>query len=269
MLGYAAFPFPAFAFNAVSMRAYCVPAILAVSGFSIATRLLQSDRDTRTLIELALFVFGALLFSAALSRPDDTHLLFVAPPALVLMADLVEDGCFALSSRKHRVAGATGLALGALVLAPWANTAAQNLASLTASAPAGFRALALPRGGGALLPDVFAQDLEAVVHEIQSRTLRNESFWVFPNEALLYFLADRPQPTRFPFAVFAVTRAQRQELLDQLERSHPRYTVVYRHAWAIDGIPYKVALPEVVAYLIAHYEFEMNVGAFTLLRWKG
>jgi len=269
LLGFAAFPFPALALNAVSLRAYCVPAILAVAGFSIATRLLQNDRDARTLTQVALFVFGALLFSAALSRPDDTHLLFAAPPALVLLAGLVEEGFLALSSHKHRLVASAGLLLGGLALAPWTDTAVENVASLIAPAPVGFRALALPRGGGALLPDEFARDLEAVVSEVQSRTASDEPFWVVPNEALLYFLVDRPQPTHFPLAVFAVTRAHRRELVEQLEQTHPRYAVLYRNAWPVDGIPYNIALPEVVAYLNAHYKVERNIGAFTLLRRKG
>jgi 4-amino-4-deoxy-L-arabinose transferase-like glycosyltransferase len=266
LLGFDTFPFPEFAPTGESLRAYGIPVILAVSGFSTATKLLRGDRDARTLADVALFVFGALLFNSALSRPDDTHLLFAAPPAMILLAGLMEDGCFALSSRRHRVAASLGLVLGALALALWGNTAAVNLASLAAPAPAGLRPLALPRGGGALLPDAFAHDLEAVVSEIQSRTTTDEPFWVFPNEALLYFLADRPQPTRFPLAHFAVTSAQRLELIDQLERVRPHYTVLYRNAWPVDGIRYEVSLPEVLAYLNANYELDSNIGVFSILR---
>ena len=106
------------------------------------------------------------------------------------------------------------------------------------------------------------------MREVQSRTAPGEPFWVFPNEALLYFLADRPQPTRFPLALFAVTRAQRLELVAELERARPRYAVVYRYAPIVDGISYGVALPEVVEYLDASYELDGNFGAFALLRRK-
>jgi hypothetical protein len=41
---------------------------------------------------------------------------------------------------------------------------------------------------------------------------------------------------------------------------------VYRDAPGDDGIPYPVALPEVVAYLEANYEVESNIGAFALMR---
>jgi hypothetical protein len=268
LLGFGAFPFPELALSSESLRVYYVPAVLVVSGFSTATKLLRGDRSGRALAEVALFVFGALLFSAALSRPDGTHLLFAAPPALVLLAGLVEDACFALASPITRPAAAAGLALAALSLAPWTPGAATKVASLAAATPPGFRALELPRGGGALLPEDVARDLEAIVREIQSRTAPDEPFWVFPNEALLYFLADRPQPTRFPLALFAVTRAQRLALVDELERARPRWAVVYRYAAVVDGIGYDVALPEVLAYLETTYELEGRFGAFALLRRK-
>ena len=267
MLGFGAFPFPRLAVNAESLRAYFVPAVLTVSALCTATKLLRGLRDARVLTELSLFLFGALLFSASLSRPDDAHFAFAASPALVLLAGLLEDACFLIRSPRQRIAGAVGLALGMTALVPWSSMAKQNVFSLF-EPPVG-RALALPRGGGALLvPDEFARDLEELTRAIQSRTVPNESFWVFPNEALLYFLADRPQPTQFPLALFAVTRAQRLHLIAELERARPRWAVVYLHAPEVDGIPYSVALPEVVAYLAANYAPESNIGAFALLRRK-
>jgi hypothetical protein len=266
ILGFAALPFPPLAPNAESLRAYFVPAVLAVSAFSTATKLLRGLRDARVLTEVALFVFGALLFSAALSRPDETHFAFTAPPALVLLTGLFEDACFALRSRSHRIAATAGLALGAAALAPWSSVAQETFLSLIE--PPSGRVLALPRGGSALVPDEGARDLEEITRAIQSRTAPNEPFWVFPNEALLYFLADRPQPTHFPHALFAVTREQRQQLVAELERARPRWAVVYRDAAVVDGIPYSVALPEVVAYLDATYELEDNFGPFALLRRK-
>ena len=116
------------------------------------------------------------------------------------------------------------------------------------------------------MPDDFATDLEQLTRAIQSRTAPNEPFWVFPNEALLYFLADRPQPTHFPLAIFAITREQREQLIADLERTRPRWAVFYRDAPNDDGIPYTVAMPEIVAYVNANYEVEMNIGAFALLR---
>ena len=264
MLGFGALPFPRLTLSSESMRAYFVPAVLAVSAFATATKLLRGVMSPTVLTEIALFIFGAVLFSAALSRPDDTHFAFVAPPAFVLLTGLLEEWCFAARVPEHRLAAIGAVALGMAAVAPWASPAQGNVASLI-QPPTG-RPLALPRGGDALFPDEFARDVEEVTREIQSRTPPGQPFWVFPNEALFYFLADRPQPTRFPLALFAVTREQREQLVSELERTRPAWAVVYQEAPAVDAIPYRVALPEVVAYLLANYRVETNVGPFALLR---
>jgi hypothetical protein len=272
VLGFGGLPFPAFAWSTESLRAYFVPAVLGVSGFATAVRLLGGDRGARTSTELALFLFGLLLFSAALSRPDTTHFAFVAAPALVLLAGLVEDAVVLAAARVaplgDRALAAAGIALAITAVAPYWGIAGANLVSLTAPTPPSFRAIQLPRAGGALAPDDIAGDLEHLVAAIRGRTAPDEPIWVFPNEALLYFLAERPQATSYPLALFAVTRAQREDLVAQLERVRPRYAVVYRQAAVVDGITYDVALPEVVSYLASRYEGEADFGAFTLLRRK-
>ena len=272
MLGFGGLPFPALAWATEPLRAYFVPAVLAVSGFATAVRLLGGDRGARTSTELALFVFGLLLFSSALSRPDTTHFAFVAAPALVLLAGLVEDGVAQVAARAaplgDRALAAVGVGLAAAAVAPYWGVAGANLLSFTAPTSPSFRAIQLPRAGNVLAPDDVAGDLEHVVAAIHERTGPDEPIWVFPNEALVYFLAERPQATSYPLALFAVTRAQREDLVSQLERVRPRYAVVYRQAAAVDGITYDVALPEVWRYLASRYEVEADFGAFALLRRK-
>jgi len=264
MLGFAAFPFPRFGFNFESLVAYFVPAVLVVSAFSMVTKLLRGQRDARVFAELTLFIFGALLFTSALSRPDNPHFSFVAAPALMLLTGLVENACFAIRLAQQRSIAIACLAIAAIALIPWMSAAPQTFRSLI-ELPSG-RPLALPRGGSARLPDDFATDLEKLTRAIQARTAPDEPFWVFPNEALLYFLANRPQPTHFPLIIFAITREQREQLIADLDRTRPRLAVVYLDATADDGIPYRVSRPEVVAYLETNYELETNIGSFALMR---
>jgi hypothetical protein len=272
MLGFGGLPFPELAWNGQALRGYLGPCLLAVSGFATATKLLSGDRSARVATELALFVFGLLLFSSALSRADYVHFGFALPPALVLLAPLLEDACCAAASRTapvtRRVAASGALLLGAAGLATWWPIVEATAPSLVRGAPASYRALALPRGGGMLMPDWFASEIEQIVRAIRVRTRPDEPIWVFPNEALLYFLAERPQPTSYPLGLFAVTRAQREELVAQLERAHPAWAVVYHQATVVDGIDYSIALPEVYRYLVTHYELEGNFGGFALLRRK-
>lgn len=266
VLGFAAFPFPRFEGNLESLRAYFLPAVLVVSAFVTSIKFLRGDRDARTFAELGLFIFGAVLFTAPLSRPDNPHFAFALAPGLMLLSGLLETACFQIRSAQFRIASIAGLAAGMASLALWLPNAQETFSSIVE--PASGRTLTIPRGGSALLPDEFAANLEEVVSAIQSRTAPNEPFWVFPNEALLYFLADRPQPTHFPLTIFAVTREQRDQLIADLERTRPRWAVVYPDAPDDDGIPYTVAMPEIVAYLNTNYEIETNIGAFVLFRRK-
>jgi hypothetical protein len=266
VLGFGALVFPGLALTVESLRAYFTPAVLVVAAFFTAIKLLRGECDAHVLIEMALVIFGAFLFNVAVSRPDDIHLPFVAPPALILLALMLENAWFELRSPERRAAAASAFVIGITAVLPWNATVDENVRSLF-ELPSG-RKLALPRGGSALFPDEFAHDLEEITRAIQSRTAPNEPFWVFPNEALLYFLADRPQPTHFPLTIFAVTREQRQQLVSDLERTRPRWAVVYRDAPLHDRVPYSEALPEVIAYLNANYEFESNFGAFALMRRK-
>jgi len=272
VLGFGALPFPALALARETLVAYFVPVVLGVSGIATAARWLGGERGARVGVELALFVFGALLFAAALSRPDTNHFAFAAPPALVLLAGLVEDAALLAASRAvalaARAAGAAAVALAAAALAPWWSWAGGNLFSFAAPIPADFRTLNLDRAGGALVPDGLGDQLEQLVAAVRDRTAPDEPIWVFPNEALIYYLADRPQATRFPLALFAVTRAQRLELVAELERTRPRYAVVWLHPIAVDGIVYEQALPEVVDYMVANYVPEARFGTVGLLRRK-
>ncbi len=266
LLGFGALVFPRFQLTIESLRAYFAPAVLAVSTFVTATKLLRGWRDARVLTETALIIFGVVLFNAAVSRPDDIHLPFVLPPVLILLSGLLEEAWFAWQSPNYRIVAPAALAIGLASLLLWTATARENIRALL-ERPAG-RVLALPRGGNALFPEEFANGLEQITRAIQSRTAPNEPFWIFPNEALLYFLADRPQPTRFPLAIFAVTREQREQLIADLERTRPRWAVVYRDAPLHDRIPHDQALPEVVAYLSSNYQLDQELGNFALLRRK-
>lgn len=266
LLGFGALIFPRLEFTSESLRDYFVPAVVAIAAFSVATKLLRGQRDARTFTEVALVVFGGVLFSAAVSRPDDIHLPFVAPPALILLTILLEDAWFAFRAPAHRTPVMIGSVIALAALIPWTGTARDDVRSLF-EPPAG-RSLNVSRGGGALFPDQFATDLEELTTTIQSRTAANEPIWVFPSEALLYFLADRPQPTQFPLAIFAVTRNQRRELIAELQRAKPGWAVVYPDASLHDRIPYAEAMPEVIEYLNSNYELDRNVGPFLLLRRK-
>src|SRR5262249_28683001 len=191
VLGFGGVPFPPLALTSYALCAYFPPVVLGASGVATAARLLGGERGARVDTELALFVFGALLFTAGLSRADMTHFAFAAPPALVLLAGMAEDAARLAVSRAARIseraAGAAALALAAAVLAPWWSWASLNLTSFWAPTPSDLRPLQLDRAGGVLAPDALASQLEQLVATLRDRTQPDEPIWVYPNEALIYF----------------------------------------------------------------------------------
>src|SRR5579864_1317476 len=122
LLGFGALIFPRLEWTSESLRAYFVPSVIGVAAFSIGTKLLRGQRDARTFTEVALVAFGGVLFSAAVSRPDDIHLPFVAPPALILLTILFEDAWFAFRAATHRIPAVIGCVIGVAALIPWSST---------------------------------------------------------------------------------------------------------------------------------------------------
>lgn len=53
---------------------------------------------------------------------------------------------------------------------------------------------------------------------------------------------------------FAITRQQRLELVADLDKKRPEYTIYSRNTWRIDNIPEQTLAPEVVAFIKEKYE---------------
>ena len=83
------------------------------------------------------------------------------------------------------------------------------------------------------------------------------------------FLADRPLANRCPLGMFAVTREQRQGMIDEVERRGIRYVVVNTRPIVVDGIVPRDALPEVWPYVESRFEAERTIGRFVVMRRRG
>ena len=298
MLGYAAYAFPPFdeglrrlssgpgpadweVIRAVA-RAYFAPAVLVVSAFLVATRILRGEATRRLPAFMALLVFGGLVFQSPLSRPDGPHLLFALPPVLVLLVCFLEQaGLVAVaraSSLSRRSAAMAFIALWLVALGAYRETLLVSLrdyvnqAGLTLTGRfsvqfvPGFRTLALPRAGGIRAPEAWARDLEDTIHYLQARTRPGEPVWAFPNEVLVNFLADRPLSNPYPLGVWGITRQQREETVAVLRRTRPAYAVFYLDGMNVDNIPHQVAMPEPFAYLDSEYILDRQFGRWLVLR---
>jgi hypothetical protein len=82
------------------------------------------------------------------------------------------------------------------------------------------------------VPEFIAVSVRGAVEYVQERTPAGDPFFVYPVDPLFYFLADRPNPTRFNhFIAGALTSADLQDVIDDLDRTKPRY-VLWDHGGA-------------------------------------
>jgi hypothetical protein len=288
VLGHGAQPFPALwsypeRDDVLGILAvYFGPVLYAFAAFRLATRVFCADRAPEIAVQAAVVVYGVVLFASPLSRPDPTHVLFAMPPAFVLAVVFAEDAAAAVVRRgsefARRSAAAAFLAVVLAGLSAFAADAGENVTlfsrqawfcltgRLTGPAEEGSRTLDLPRGGGIRVPRDRADEIEAVVTYLRSATAADEPFWAFPNEPMLNVLADRPLSNPYPLSLFAVTRAQRADLIAAVERSTARYAVVNQKPTIVDGIPSRDAVPELWSYLEARFVPERRFGRFVVMR---
>jgi hypothetical protein len=301
MLGYAAYAFPVFdqgvgrflseggpagweALRTVVL-AYFSPAVLAVSAFVLVLRGLRGQMTSRLFALVAVLVFGLLLFQSPLSRPDGVHLLFALPPALVLLVCFFEEALLAVLARTSSLALRTAaaafivlwiVALG-IIQGMWIDNLHDYLhqAGLTLSGRfsarhvPGFKAFALPRARGVCAPEAWVGDVESTVRYLQDHTRPDQPVWVFPNEVMINFLADRPLSNPYPLNVWGITREQRKGMVAAVERSRPPYAVFYLDANLVDGLPHQVAMPEPFSYLDSTYVVDRQFGRWLVVRRTG
>jgi hypothetical protein len=169
-------------------------------------------RDTRLRWYL---IAGIALLGTQYPRMDTLHLAWSAPLLLVVGAAALDR-----LGPLFAVPALLGLALlAAPMVAARLDYVGQPRASI----------------GGVEAPERTADELHAVVADIQQRTEPGQSIFVYPTSPLLYVLADRPNPTRFDHLnPGAASAADIDALIDDIRRSDVQLIVTsdfWRNAW--------------------------------------
>jgi len=290
MLGYGSLPFPTlsqFLSAPLASGAY-FPYWIIGSYLFIAIYLLvliflgMGNRDIQ--FRITLLVFGMLLFRAALGRSDESHFYFALPPALLLAFLLLDD---ILSNRPVSLLRSlhTGrrllvsALLVSLVLLIWNSRALREqttylfteLGNVTSKFTVRESGVTLPaiRRGGVYFDPVMAENLVRIGNALEKYTKEGEHVLFFPNEAAYYFLFNRRVPTRYVHADFAITTAQRLEMLKELEQRRPVYVVYSLNNKMPDNIPEHIQVPEVLSYLRQKYTPIEDLGGILILRRNG
>jgi hypothetical protein len=285
-LGFTAIAFPdfrEFLHNPLSGQVifhYWVIFVYLAAALYLIPLLLLGRRDQGTLLRSALLLFGALLYRAALARSDVYHVMFVSPPAFLLVFLFLEDLLHGVAGERSgalqgvRFALAGALVGGGVLLAinssyvmpvQEAKMQLHTLPDRLSVRPAGVAVPGVPRGGIFFDPGT-ATSLETIGTFLDRHTRPGDGVFFFPNEAAYYFLFNRNNPTRFVISYFAVTREQRLELISDLERNRPEFVVFSRATWRVDKIPESVQVPEVCDYLSEKYSVQEDHGDVVMLR---
>jgi hypothetical protein len=192
-----------------------------------AVRRRQPALAARNLTSVA--VFGALLFTQALSRYDDVHVIPTSIVAfLVLSAMLSPPVGRGLHTRRSAVAL---IAFAALLVVYFSAPVREFVSSVTRFSPFGCYSR-LPRGSCAFV----SPDQQEAIAYVRAHTQPDEPIFVgnrrhdliFLNDVGFYFLAERTAGTRYHdlFPGVATTRAVQESIVDDLEASRVRWVVL-------------------------------------------
>jgi tetratricopeptide (TPR) repeat protein len=202
----------------------------------------KADAGARDLQAGALYLgTSGLLLLGVFPRVDAHHLFMAMAPCFVLASWL--------AGREPRrfVRRGAGLIAGALL----AFSVASQIAAIADRYPEQVRDafLALPRAG------VWVERWQAVeirrqVEEIQARVPEGEPIFVAPAAPLYYFLADRPNPSRYPLILPGAL--DEEEVVRTLSETSVPHALIADIAF--ESFPFQYVAPRVWDYLIRNYK---------------
>ncbi len=235
-----------------------------------------------------LLMAGITFFRTALGRSDYVHLIFATPPFWLLCILLLERPVISIASdlRKSetmlkRVNTHTRAVLTVILLLTFGwylftaykplQAAEGRLRVLTShgAIPGNDHIpLSIERGGRTRVPKQQADSLEQIVEYIQTHTEPDEYIFDFTNHGAYYFLANRPNPTRYYLAAYAATEKMEKEVVVDLERKRPKYVLAYPNENAPSGFGGGNTDDQVIIgkYLRSHYQKETDIAGVAFLR---
>jgi len=241
----------------VALLFYVPPVVLLPIGGWLAVRAARQRLDLEKARLVFLVVLAGLFYLQVLTRSDLQHLLITLPPFLLVVGWLLERtrrdarqwigrvGRIRMESRtRSRVT--TGLALlflGGIYGAGWV-LAGEILLPPTA---AGSTRLDLERSGVTVDPATTAT-LEPLIREIRRAAPADRSILVLPYQPMVYFLADRRNPTRWNYIWPGdQSTAEHRELIEEARRDPPAVAILFGRG----GLAHYA--PEITGWLDTEY----------------
>jgi hypothetical protein len=234
----------------------------------------QRHRDRDAKIEgqalLAITLVGILTLLQAWPRADVPHILFGMQPTFILFAYLlfcVRRGLTKVSGRlrfggqaRMAVAGVTMIA----ALAPALTLLWKGKQRTDWEYQNYIVAVRTDRAAGIFAAALEAQRIDVVTKYITEHTTPGDPIFVVPWASGLYFLANRPNPTRIDFMLFEDPEAY-PCLLSRLDARAPKY-VIYGYTWDVDDRHFRDYAAPIDRYIRSRYAIEFTTDGYEIWR---
>ncbi len=260
---------------------YWVIFFYAYASVYLLSRMLIRKPTREDILKFSILVFGVVLNLVAVRRYDLSNTNKVFYPALLLMFLLLDGAWSRLQSDRKASRVGSAVLLGGLTICTLALFIHPTFTDLqtekwkSAFVPSekfsrpslGYEIPSLKRGG-IRFDRLTAATIVTLQSFLDSNTRPGDYVYFFPNEAAYYFLFDRNNPTRYAISYFAITAAQRKDLIADLEKNKPEYVIFSKATWRVDNIREDVQVPEVVDYINRTYFLYSDMNYFQILKRK-
>lgn len=236
--------------------------ILVGSFVFVVTR--GKDIKPRDMLALALGVFSLISMRSALGRSDYYHVLLVLIPALILGAYLVEK---VLKDVKMT----TVLALGIIIALLFRNQFSKDFFQNTfikfqtyGNLEGNYPSYSNARAGIYTEIDVDTKSEDDLYDYIAQNSTQDDSIFVFPQKAEVYFLTDRKNATHYDTPFIYFTQEHQMKMIEELKSSKPKY-IIYGENVGYSGFGVQ-SLPLVNEYILENYKSVASYGEWSILQ---
>lgn len=232
--------------------------IYAVTTVFLISRLyLYREYNKRYSHVFLILVFGILSFKTVMVRSDIEHLLFCIIPAVILGCFLLNEFYVRLSNNSmppvERNSNKKLILFKAFVIVTFLllSCYGQIIRYISISCFKNinnYEKLSLEYAQGILVHKNEKDDITNVVSYVKSNTNSSDKIFIVPYGAMIYFLADRDNPTRYDQFLPYNTYYDQIQVIQALEKTKPKL-IIYVHSGDIDGKPFESYAPLINNYI--------------------
>jgi len=233
---------------------------MTYTGALLAYRRLRLHPTGRLALGMALY--GLLAQVSTFGRSDIWHIYFAVSPVFLVWLLLLDARQPLSSQGTIRWQLAYIIAAAAMTLPLFAAHHRQQQILSTVD-----RSSALPRLGHSQVPDAQARGFEYLADWIAKHTSVGQPFLFYPYNGAIYFLVNRPNPTRYPLLINTMNEPGEQaEVIRDLAAQNVRWIVWDQRDTVFSSAPIGQLLGVIEQYIQSHYTRAGAMGDFEFWR---